>query len=56
VARFDADRRSEAVAARVKAHFRGGIRAGVATTPTLFVDGRRHAGRPTPELWRELGA
>ena len=55
VARFDADRRSEPVAARVKADFRGGIRAGVATTPTLFVDGRRHAGRPDAALWRELG-
>jgi protein-disulfide isomerase len=56
VARFDADRRSEAVAARVREHFRGGIRAGVATTPTLFVGGERHAGRPTPMLWRALGA
>jgi len=56
VARFDADRRSEAVAARVREDFRGGLRAGVATTPTLFVDGHPHAGRPTPELWRSLGA
>ena len=37
--RFDADRRSDAVAARVREHFRGGIRAGVATTPTLFAEG-----------------
>ena len=40
VRRFDADRRSEAVAARVTSDFRSGIRAGVATTPTLFADGR----------------
>ena len=46
LARFDADRRSDAVAERVRGDFRGGIRAGVATTPTLFVDGVRHAGRP----------
>jgi protein-disulfide isomerase len=37
--RFDADRRSEAVIARVKRDFESGIRAGVATTPTLFVPG-----------------
>ena len=40
VARFDADRRSPAVAERVAGDFRSGIRAGVATTPTLFADGR----------------
>jgi protein-disulfide isomerase len=45
VARFDADRRSERVAARVREDFRGGVRAGVATTPTLFMDGERLAGR-----------
>ncbi len=56
VARFDADRRAEATTARVMADFRGGVRAGVATTPTVFVDGRPFAGRPTPELWRALGA
>jgi protein-disulfide isomerase len=44
--RFDADRRSEAVIARVKRDFESGIRAGVATTPTLFVPGgARLAGR-----------
>jgi protein-disulfide isomerase len=34
--RFDADRRSEAVIARVRADFKSGVRAGVVTTPTLF--------------------
>jgi protein-disulfide isomerase len=53
--RFDADRRSAAVADRVRADFRGGVRAGVATTPTLFVDGERHGGRPSEALWRRLG-
>jgi protein-disulfide isomerase len=54
LARFDADRRSDDVAARVRADFRGGVRAGVPTTPTLFVDGRLHAGRPDEALWRRL--
>ena len=52
--RFEADRRSDAVARRVREDFRGGIRAGVATTPTLFADSVRHAGRPGPELWAVL--
>jgi protein-disulfide isomerase len=43
--RFDFDRRSEAVKARVRSDFRGGVRAGVVTTPTLFAGGRRHTGR-----------
>jgi protein-disulfide isomerase len=56
LARFDGDRRSEPVAARVTADFRAGVRAGVPTTPTLFVDGRRHAGRPDDALWARLDA
>ena len=45
VERFDADRRSDAVLARVKASFRGGVRAGVVTTPTR-VPRRRAVSRP----------
>ena len=45
VARFDADRRSDAVMAVVKAQFRGGVRAGVVTTPTAFAEGRIYPGR-----------
>ena len=37
--RFDADRRSDAVIARVRRDFESGIRAGVVTTPTVFHDG-----------------
>jgi protein-disulfide isomerase len=44
--RFDEDRRSEAVAARVARDFRSGIRAGVTTTPTQFVGGYAHPGVP----------
>ena len=53
--RFEADRRSEAVSDRVDRDFRSGVRAGVTTTPTLFVDGRAHAGVPSAELLRALG-
>jgi protein-disulfide isomerase len=38
--RFEADRRSEAVAQRIRRDFEGGIRAGVAGTPAAFVEGR----------------
>jgi protein-disulfide isomerase len=34
--RFEADRRAEDVAARVRMDFRSGIRAGVAVTPAIF--------------------
>jgi protein-disulfide isomerase len=54
VARFDADRRSAAVGESVRAQFRAGVRAGVATTPTLFIDGVRHAGRPDAATWARL--
>lgn len=36
--RFEADRRSEQVAARVRCDFESGIRAGVTGTPALFGD------------------
>ena len=42
--RFDDDRRSEAVVARVRGDFDSGVRAGVVTTPTLFAGGRRVTG------------
>jgi protein-disulfide isomerase len=34
--RFEADRRADAVAARVRRDFESGIRAGVTTTPAIF--------------------
>jgi protein-disulfide isomerase len=42
--RFDADRRSDAVRARVKRDFESGIRGGVVTTPTLFTDEATYTG------------
>ena len=46
LARFEADRRDPAVAERITADFRAGVRAGVPTTPSLFHDGVLHPGRP----------
>jgi len=52
--RFEADRRSEAVAERVRRDFRSGIRAGVTTTPTIWLDGEAHAGVPSDPLLARL--
>jgi protein-disulfide isomerase len=52
VERFDADRRSEAVAARVGRDVRDALRAGVAGSPTLVVGG---ALCPWPLDWPALG-
>jgi protein-disulfide isomerase len=51
---FEADRRSDAASERVQHDFRSGIRAGVTTTPTLFVDGERYPGVPAPDLLHRL--
>ena len=40
VQRFDAERRAEAPAERVRKDFRGGIRVGVTGTPTAFAEGQ----------------
>ena len=52
--RFEADRRSPEVAERVERDFRAAIRAGVTTTPTLFVDGVSYPGSPGPDLLSRL--
>jgi protein-disulfide isomerase len=52
--RFEADRRSLDVADRVERDFRTGVRAGVVSTPTLFVDGEQHPGLPDEELLARL--
>jgi protein-disulfide isomerase len=57
VGRFDSDRRSESVAARVKADFSGAVRAGVVTTPALFgPDGSMHSGAVGEELVAHLAS
>lgn len=43
--RFESDRRSELVRARVRRDFESGVRAGVGTTPSLFAHGTMHAGQ-----------
>jgi len=53
--RFEAERRSDAVAERVERDFRSGIRAGVTTTPTLFWQGQAYAGVPDSELLESFG-
>ena len=53
--RFERDRRSEVVSERVARDFRSGVRAGVTTTPTLFVDGVAHAGVPGTQLLARFG-
>lgn len=57
VARFDADRRGPDVGARVNSMFRAGVRAGVVTTPTLFVsiDGAPPTKVDTADLDHLLG-
>jgi protein-disulfide isomerase len=52
--RFNRDRRSERVRARVERDFVSGLRAGVARTPTAFVQGRRLEG-DLIEALREVG-
>jgi protein-disulfide isomerase len=52
--RFEADRRSDPVVERVRRDFRTGIRAGVTTTPTIWLDGEAHAGVPDEALLARL--
>lgn len=53
--RFERDRRAPALEERVERDFRSGVRAGMVTTPTLFVDGVAHPGVPSAELLASLG-
>jgi protein-disulfide isomerase len=48
VERFEADRRGDAVRDRVKRDFRSGVRAGVVTTPTVFMPGSDGTFRAVP--------
>ncbi len=55
VERFEADRRSAAVAERVARDVRDALRAGATATPTLFHEGVLHAGPPDAGLIARLG-
>jgi protein-disulfide isomerase len=52
--RFERDRRSDAIAARVDRDFRSGVRAGVTATPTLFYEARAYPGVPDARLLQRL--
>jgi protein-disulfide isomerase len=52
--RFERDRRSAAVVARVREQTRAGMRAGVALTPTLIAGERFFPGAPDAELLARL--
>lgn len=59
VERFEDDRRSDAARERVERDFRTGLRAGVMTTPTIFLDGapdRMIAGLPSDAVLASLAA
>ncbi len=50
--RFERERRSDAVAERVRRDFQGGVRGGVTATPTAFAGGRVIAADLEAELAR----
>lgn len=52
--RFDADRRSDAVTARVKRDFESGVRGGVVTTPSVFADEKMFTGETAAQSLDEL--
>ena len=54
--RFDADRRSPAVMARVRGDFESGVRGGVVTTPTLVANGALRTGEVDVHSLEEFGA
>jgi protein-disulfide isomerase len=54
--RFEADRRSDVLLARVRRDFESGVRAGVVTTPTLFAFDRGVARRIDARTLEGLGA
>jgi len=54
LARFEADRRSDAVAERVQCDFRSAIRAGLTTTPSLVIGGVIYPGVPGADLLERL--
>jgi protein-disulfide isomerase len=56
VERFEADRRSAAVEARIRRDFEAGVRGGIVTTPTLVAGGVVHAGRVDLAKLAELSA
>ena len=54
--RFEADRRSADVEARIRRDFESGVRGGIVTTPTLVAGRVVHAGRIDRQSLEELSA
>jgi 2-hydroxychromene-2-carboxylate isomerase len=54
--RFETDRRSADVEARIRRDFESGVRGGIVTTPTLVAGGTVHAGRIDRQSLEELSA
>ena len=55
IARFDADRRGEAAAARVREDTRAALAAGATTTPTMFAADSVYPGVPDADWLARLG-
>jgi protein-disulfide isomerase len=53
--RFEHDRRSDGVRARVRRDFESGVRAGVVTTPTVFAGGQMDSGQIDVSRLARLG-
>ena len=56
ITRFERDRRSATVEQVVTADFTSAIRAGVATSPTLLVEGQLHPGVPDQDACERLSS
>jgi protein-disulfide isomerase len=54
--KFEADRRSPEVEARIRGDFEAGVRGGIVTTPTLIAGGVRYAGRIDVQVLEELSS
>jgi protein-disulfide isomerase len=53
--RFEADRRGDAIAARVRGDFTAGVRAGVVTTPTVFREHQAFSGAGLRSMLADWG-
>jgi protein-disulfide isomerase len=54
--KFEADRRSPEVEARIRGDFEAGVRGGIVTTPTLIAADARYAGRIEAQVLAGLSA
>lgn len=52
--RFETERRSQDIQARVRRDFQSGVRGGIVTTPTLIAGGARYSGRIDAQVLDQL--